>query len=76
MMENLGFTVGDIVEDPDGYQARIVSINGESFEAELDYTDFPSDVPAEADTWPLDDLVLADVDEEIDRRADVAQLTD
>lgn len=76
MRENLGFKVGDVVTDGDQYEARIVSINSENFEAELDYSEFPSDVPAEAETWPLDELSLVDIDDEIDRRAEFAHLLD
>lgn len=71
MNANLGFKTGDIVIDADGYEAKIVEINPESFEATLDYSEFPSDVPAEATEWTLEDLELADEDAEAERVADL-----
>ena len=70
MRETLGFQVGDVVVDQDGYEARIVSIDVESFIAELDYDGFPSDVPPEATDIELDELELADPDAEAARAAE------
>lgn len=72
-MENLGFAVGDHVIDEDGYEARIAEIVPDIHEARLDYSGFASDVPAEADVWPLDELRLADEAAEDARAAEVAE---
>lgn len=71
-MENLGYKVGDIVIDDDGYEARITAIAADIHEATLDYEGFPSDVPAENFVWPLDELQLADEAAEDARAAEVA----
>ena len=71
MRENLGFKVGDIVLDMDGYEAKIVEIDPSSFDAILDYSDFSSDVPAEDTKWALEELELADEDAEAERVADL-----
>lgn len=73
MRENLGFKVGDKVLDGDLYEARVVAIDPSSYEATLDYSEFPADVPAESTEWTLEDLTLADEDDELDRRRDVAE---
>jgi len=71
MRENLGFKVGDVVLDGDGYEAKITEIDPSSFVATLDYSDFPADVPAEANEWTLEDLELADEGAEAERVADL-----
>lgn len=48
--------VGSIVEDVDGYEARVAKIEGTT--ATLDYSEFPADVPPEDFEWELDDLTL------------------
>lgn len=74
-MENLGFKVGDVVTDGDTYEAKIIAIDPETFEATIDYDGFPSDVPPEVnpDVWPLDELVLADDAAEAARQAEVIE---
>lgn len=75
-MENLGFQVNDHVIDSDGYEARIVAIDSASLVATLDYEGFSSDVPAEATEWELDELELANEDDEAGRSAEVEERYD
>lgn len=57
-MDTNGFELGDVVLDGDLYEGRItrfVKIEGIVY-ADLDYSEFPADVPAEGNSWPVEDL--------------------
>lgn len=61
-MDTQGFNINEVVEDEDGYVAHIAEFVIEDGEvcARLDYSKFASDVPPEAEIWPLDSLARID----------------
>lgn len=57
-MNTNGLELGDVVLDEDLYEGRVerfVKIEGIVY-ADLDYSEFPSDVPAEGNSWPVEML--------------------
>lgn len=55
-MDTQGFEIGDVVEESDGYEGRIARFIEPDL-AELDYSEFPSDVPPEGTIWELSELI-------------------